>query len=558
MSLNIIPIQAAPVPDVFCGFSLLRTSDESFSDTMPPVTLNLSLIGAFKLTTHSGTPINIGSTMSRRLLAILARAPGHRRSRSMLQMLLWDETANDPAANLRQLVLKTRRKLGEYSDCLVASSTSLELKNIVEVFPAASSQVDFFEDAGIGTEDFEDWLRSERMSDVPFDQTKTGSPAISIAPPQKPRLLLNGLSQKGSQPPAHLSESITVLLRDVFCKSDFLDLLEPEDGHDVAGDTHSFEVELIAIGGSFVVALWLRSTTGRVWSHSFRIDGAQSPRLQFDHIQEQIYVALELVERHLDSISSSRKSDPLYGLVSRILTFDPREVQRATDHLSELPEVRISASTLAWQAFGRMLQNGERLVDDRDLALGQAEQLIERALSMDAANPSALAVASQFHSYVLRDYRTARRFSDAALLIAPQAAFVQDVRAMIELYENRIESAHEHAEVAARVGQFGPMRHYVSATLVMTSTLRKDHRNAIRLGRMVLNARPKFLPVLRHMSASLVTEGRLEEARQLIDRTRQIDPKFATSEMADESYPMPSSLGRELIANALLTHDLIE
>ena len=66
-----------------------------------------------RMTDAAGCEARGISPRSQQLIAILLRSEGMCRSRGPLVTMLWDENAVDHSANLRQLLLQTRVRLGD-------------------------------------------------------------------------------------------------------------------------------------------------------------------------------------------------------------------------------------------------------------------------------------------------------------------------------------------------------------------------------------------------------------------------------------------------------------
>ncbi|TCS59099.1 hypothetical protein EDD52_12258 [Primorskyibacter sedentarius] len=523
----------------------------------------ISLAGSFRVWIEDQTEIAIGSVMSKRLLAILLTSPGMRKSRAALQFLLWDEEKCDPGQNLRQLLLQTRRRLGEYADYLVADKTTVWLvrtENGTNSTP--NGQAEFFDDAGFGTEDFEDWLQVERANYYALSETQ------SLAEPMAPFLMkprpVVALRNTGLHSISHragvISDWVSNHLRDVFFWNSFVQFHDLRAGNLCVDTDMELQVSVSEIGehveifiGGFV------DGTCRL-SHSANFPAGAELGEKRDEVLEFAQRVGAIIESTVSRLVATRQSDSedgsLYGAVVKLFTMRPDDVGQATAYLKTAAETRPTAAVLGWRAFGRMLENGERLVDDRDRrqATGDAETLVIQALDMDPYDLSALNIAAHFHAFVKRDYRQARELSDLALEIAPSSHFTADVRAMIELYDGNLVAANRFGELAIRMGRYSPMREYLAGTEVMLASLMGNFDRANEVASAVLRSRPNFLPVIRHIVPSLLETGAFDEAQSLMNRMRKLDPDFATVAMFGDDYPLPSEISREHIVKILKKH----
>ena len=117
---------------------------------------------------------------------------------------------------------------------------------------------------------------------------------------------------------------------------------------------------------------------------------------------------------------------------------------------------------------------------------------------------------------------------------------------------------HLPAEIARNLGRYSPYKFYYDASASIVAALQGNHADAIRIGRQVLSRRPGFLPVMRHMFASLVITGDTAAATDMYRRIRELDPEFGTEAMGSPNYALPAERSREVISEGLLKLGLIE
>lgn len=530
----------------------------------PPLTL--SLTGVFRLATRDGHWVDIAGDLQKRLIAILARSPHLSRSREQLIDLLWDGS-KDGHASLRQLRHHLQRRLEPFGAGLVATGNVVRLTGVREVAVAGRpGGAEFFEDAGFGTEAFEDWLRTERMAGPAPAAGQAAAPdpaargqAQHRAARFVPHLGLCAPIVGGSDPrAAALGDRIATALRDAIVANDFALLSDLRQGGDrPSGVDCLIEVRVDKLGPGAEVSVAALSGAGLrcIASHRLALHDARTAAARNAGLDAFISTTAAGIER---AIARSFRFDlmawneaPLYEIVTRMFRLQRAEVQAAAQALDRFDSEVNPASVLAWRAFGMMLLNGERLVERGSSAVEEAQALIAGALETDPLNPTALSVAAHFASYNRRDFVRAAELSDLALRVAPHSPFARDVRAMLELYCGRLDAADRQAQAAAALALNGPLRRYVEASVVMTAALSGRHARAIGLGRQILAARPGFLPVQRHMFASLAITGQVPEARAMLAAVRQADPAFGTGGMEAPDYAMPSRDSRLLVRRAM-------
>lgn len=532
----------------------LQASDMADADRCSG--LQLSLAGTFALRTADGRPVEINGKYLRRLLAILARSPIKSRSREQIIDLLWDD-CKDPLGSLRQLRHKVSVLIGPHGASIAARDNVITLTGITEVTSRSSeTSIEFFEDAGFGTETFEDWLRAERMA---FESAPVQLATRLGQDRPRPRVGLTVAASGAIDTQcAVITHSVANCLRDIFLSSDFVALSDIRQTPRKASELDAVvEVRVTEMGEAIEISLAaLTAESARcLFSNSLRTrtDGGFSPMKR--DVAQFLTSAAAAIERA--SVQAARvdlshwNQAPLYEIVTRMFRMTTADVAAATDALDNFTSDRNQASTLAWRAFGKMLLNGEKLVAHGEAAVEEAGTLIAWALDADPMNPTALAVAAHFASFVERDFTRAAELSDASLSIAPHSPFARDVRAMLELYAGRTKTGARQARLAGEMSQTGPLRHYVGGSLIIAASLTGDHAFAVARGREILRARPSFLPVMRHMFASLAILGDHDAAQRMLSDVQRIDPIFGTPEMASRNDGLPSQQSRDLVAHAM-------
>ncbi|MEL6744471.1 MAG: hypothetical protein AAFO68_03250, partial [Pseudomonadota bacterium] len=380
---------------------------------------------------------------------------------------------------------------------LQSDAASVRLVGVRDVTRAGP----FFDDAGVGSEDFEAWLRLERSSNQSTQDT-----AVLLQGPRPLRKPVLGL--RTPMAPSIDSRQAVVLewianqFRDVLAQNDFVIFSDQRRETEISACDAHISLSVAPLDGILAISVAAEIGSRCCWSQSLQVPSGRDLASYRPQILEFAQIAVSAAERTLASGANAgfgaEPRFPLYRAVSQLLTQRPHEINNATKKLYEIEELDSLPTVLAWQAFGKMLMAGERLVEDIGGTQDEAEELLNTALELDMCNPSALAMSAHFQGFYKRNFALAIELSDEALLIAPSAPFAHDVRATLELYRNRLSDAQRHSETASRLARRGPMRHYVGASEVMVATLSGNHELAVQRGQTLLDARPRFLPVMRH------------------------------------------------------------
>lgn len=525
-------------------------------------TLCISLAGPLRMWSAKNNSLTISSKLSKRLLAILLLSPNMQKSRSSLQLLLWDEAKCDPQLNLRQLLSQTKGRLGDFSDRLVADKETVSLVDVCNQTKRFDGvQMEFFEDAGIGTEDFEEWYRIENANFdnlIPEPQNSDFQPLLFPHP-------VVGLTNAGLNSMEHragiVADWVSNHLRDVFVWNSFVEFVDLRDVTSTKSADLEVRVSVNEIGEEVEIAVGGFIDGACRWSQSANFPSGTELGNHRQSILEFAHRAGSFIEKTACQYTAKREGSSqhlqLFDTIVQLFTMRTDAVEEATQRLLAFNGAEETSQLLAWQAFGYMLQNGERLVEDRSSALAKAERLVIKALDMDPFDLSALSIGAHYYSYVCRDFVLARSLSNTALELAPFSPFALDVRATLELYEGSIEDAARHANLAFRMGRYGPMRHYIAGTGVMLASIQGEHEKAIELGTTLLRSRPTFLPVLRHLVPSLLEVGAVDAAMAMLDEIRRLDPDYATPAMLAPDYPLPSEHSRVFITDVFEKNGLL-
>jgi tetratricopeptide (TPR) repeat protein len=530
------------------------------------LSIRASLAGVLKISTEHGVQIPLTGIKRKRLFAILLRAPRMQCTNVDLENYLCGGL-DDPQASLRQHRHHLRKALLPFGGDVIAIDGVTRLVGVTDNTECeADPDTGFFKDRGdlVDDEDFEDWFRQERSEfenatpsvATPMTHLNQGRVKLGMISP-----VVSGTDLQG----AVITDWVSNCLRDIFVGNQFLDFADlRRNPEDVVEMDFWIEVRVVQINTIAEISVGAFSTANKrcLFSRSVSCVADQSFSLEREELATFIAISVSAIERAVSQSSRSSlmawNEAPLYEIVSRMFRLEPRSVLNAIEALAVYESDHNPASVLSWRAFANMLLNGERLVANPQSALAEAEEQIYCALELDPTNPTALAVAAHYHAFVSGDFEISDRLSKDALAIAPYSPFSRDVRAMFELYTGNHEHGYEQAKFASRLGQASPLGHYVDASLVVGATLTGNHEEAIRHGREILARRPSFLPVMRHMTASYASLGRIEDMTKLVEKIRHLDPKFGTPEMLSPNYGLPSERSRSLITAALRNNQLFK
>lgn len=151
-------------------YSKIIADDAVGNEVSPGFALFVDLAGPFRVADVRGSDVTPNSPKAQGLLALIATAPGLRRSRIWLQDKLWSESGQaQGASSLRQCLRRLRAALGAHAECITTKSGWIGLDPTrvrVRTQPHTAdvdASVEFLEGLDIGDPEFEDWLRDQRL-----------------------------------------------------------------------------------------------------------------------------------------------------------------------------------------------------------------------------------------------------------------------------------------------------------------------------------------------------------------------------------------------------------
>ena len=525
--------------------------------------LYVSLAGPIRIWTSDNSRIAVHSDMSKRLIAILLRSNGMRRSRASLQLLLWNDAKADPGSNLRQLIRMTKQRLGDCSGHLVADASSVALQNVEDrTEKVVGCQLDFFEDAGIGTEEFEDWYRIEQSSYQELTPQPRRNESFSQIAPRPLVALTNSRSGDLTSKSEAVEELVSNHLRDVFVWNAIVDFVDArKSDHDLTCDmelrvsTQEIEKQVEVSVGGFMNGVCR-------WSQSAIFSAQEDLGAQRQKITEFAYKVGAFIEqtvcRFTQTPVGNENQIQFFDTITNLFSMRPEALTLAGIQLDSFHKFDGEPRLLAWRAFARILQTEEMLVDNPSETINDAEKLISDALDKDPFDLSSLSVGACYHSLIRRDFDQGRHYSDTALDLAPFSPFALDIRSKIEMFDGQIEEAERLSSLALRMGKYSPARHYLAGTEIFVAFLLANHQKVVALARGLLRLKPQYLSVLRHVVPSLLELNEYEEARKRIADVQKIDPSYATSRMFEQSFALPSRRARDMMREIFIRHGVLE
>lgn len=180
----------------------------------------------------------------------------------------------------------------------------------------------------------------------------------------------------------------------------------------------------------------------------------------------------------------------------------------------------------AWLAKWHLFRVGQGWSENvlEDAAAG--DRCAEAALSLDGADPVALAVHGHVAAYLRRDFDLALDRFGKALMINPNGPLAWMWSAATFCYLGDGAEAVRRAERAIALTPFDPMFFYLSSVAALAHLTAGDLPAAIQRGRESLRANRNFSANLRVLAIALSLSGDREEAERVVRLLIEVEPAF--------------------------------
>ena len=179
----------------------------------------------------------------------------------------------------------------------------------------------------------------------------------------------------------------------------------------------------------------------------------------------------------------------------------------------------------AYRGLAMSQHMGARLFRTRGLTEAQksCESLAQRAVALDAADAEARACLAIF--LVTRgDFDGARTEAERALAISPNLARAHQALAMTLIFGGRPKDGLAVLEKSIRLDPSGPEMWYLLNWATLGLYFCGDYEAAIAAARRALRSFPDYPSPYRWLAAALGQLGRIEEAKEALDKAVAIAP----------------------------------
>jgi adenylate cyclase len=243
--------------------------------------------------------------------------------------------------------------------------------------------------------------------------------------------------------------------------------------------------------------------------------GAIEPKLRQSEIERAIHKTVERLDAHdlyLRALGKFHQHAPdalreAIGLLRQALAVDPAYAPAA----ALIGECRVVQGAHGWETVS---------AEER----AESVRLAKLALRSGSDDPDVLWMAAFSLSIFAREHDQAMSLAERALALNPNSARAWETKGWVDCHQNRPSPAIEAFEQAIRLSPLDPLSGYFEAGLALAKLLAGEYEDAWHRADQALRKFPRYAAALRIKAASCGYLGRLDEAREAVNRVLDLQP----------------------------------
>ena len=188
------------------------------------------------------------------------------------------------------------------------------------------------------------------------------------------------------------------------------------------------------------------------------------------------------------------------------------------------------ATPFAWSARLRCLRVGQgQAAADREHVAAEALEMALTAIRHEPRHALALTTAGHMHSFLHRQFDKALELFDRSIAVCLSNPLAYSFSGATLTYIGRAKEARKRAELAISLSPLDPSMVVMAFCAGLACYGEGDYRAAAQYMRRALADNPRYTAGYKILSAALVGDGRVEEARAAAAELRRLEPGFARS-----------------------------
>lgn len=184
------------------------------------------------------------------------------------------------------------------------------------------------------------------------------------------------------------------------------------------------------------------------------------------------------------------------------------------------------AAPRAWLANWYILRMTRGWSEDRKREAAEALSATRAALDRDPSDALALATEGFVYCHMLKDLDTARKRCEQAVDANPSHALGWLYRGTVNAFKGEGEAAVGATRRALELSPLDPQRYYFESLGATALLSAHRYEEAEKLARSSLLLNRMHPSTWRVLAIALVSQGRVEEAREALGKMRELEPQL--------------------------------
>ena len=193
------------------------------------------------------------------------------------------------------------------------------------------------------------------------------------------------------------------------------------------------------------------------------------------------------------------------------------------------------ASAYAMAAYCFAVRKASGWVTDRALEIAEAARLARRAVDLGKDDAVALSRAGHTLAYVVEDFDAGALFIERARTLNPNLGSAWYASGWLGVWTGEPQAAIEHLERFIRMSPVDPALALARNAIAFAHVFAGRYDEAVRHAEQALSEQPNSPLALRAAATSYALADRIEQARKVVTRLREIDPALRISNLKDRS-----------------------
>jgi class 3 adenylate cyclase/TolB-like protein len=327
--------------------------------------------------------------------------------------------------------------------------------------------------------------------------------------------------------------------------------VEEVSGH--LGAAYVLSGAYVADAGKIMVTAELSSARDNqvIWSERLNgeIDDLLRPESELaDRIAQAVHYAVFDAEvEHIltQPLPTLESYSLLLGSIKLMHRSSKGEFLQTRKILDELIDrhARIAAPR-AWLGNWYILRVTRGWSEDRTSEAAEALNATHAALDRDPSDALALATEGFVYCHLLKDLDTARKRCTDAVNANPSHALGWLYLGTVDAFKGDGNAAMEATKRAMELSPLDPQRYYFESLAATAALSAHRYEEAERLARSSLALNRTHPSTWRALTIALVCQGRMDEAREALEKMRQLEPGLTLERHLARAPNAPFEIGQ--------------